>query len=77
MYLNGDRQQNSYVLADKIANNLMSGEINKKMVAHILRRLMVYYFSYMGNNRLNKQIELFEQHEAGSVDMPIDVNFHD
>jgi len=75
MYLQGDRQQNSHVLAGKITNNLMSGEIDREMVSKIIKDALVHYFHYMDCERLDKQIELFEQYKVGKSDVPVNVCF--
>lgn len=69
MYLNGDRQHNSYTLANNVINNLLSGEMNKEAVLKLLRKLLVFYFSFMSCDQLDNQIKLFEKYEADKIDV--------
>lgn len=76
-YINGDRQQNSNVLANEVVKHLLTNcekdNIDVKTVAELLRSLLVRYYSWFDCDELNKQIERFELYKKGKSNTPVDL----
>ena len=76
-YINGDRQQNSNVLANEIVKYLLinceKDNIDVKTVPELLRSLLVRHYSWFDCDELNKQIEHFELYKKGKSNTPVDL----
>ena len=71
-YMNGDRQQNSHVLAGEVTKHLLNGDY-KSEAAKLLKSLLVRYYSWFACGDLDKQIEHFELYKQGRVKGPVDL----
>ncbi len=74
MYIKGDRQHNSHVLANEVVDVLMN-KGDTQVTSKVLKSLLVLYYSWLDHERLDKQIERVKLFKSGKADTPVRVSF--